>query len=109
MTSPRIDLGRGDLDGFENAACREWLVTNGLGGFASGTAAGACTRRYHGLLVAALKPPVERTVLVAKLEAEARYDGESFALTSNEYPDGKNDPRGFEKLATISHHGLTPL
>ncbi|HJW21603.1 MAG TPA: glycogen debranching enzyme N-terminal domain-containing protein, partial [Candidatus Limnocylindrales bacterium] len=47
---------------------REWLVTNGLGGYAFGTVAGAPTRAYHGLLVAALRPPVERTVLVAGLE-----------------------------------------
>lgn len=47
---------------------REWLVTNGLGGFASGTVAGALTRRYHGLLVAALRPPLGRTLLVAKLD-----------------------------------------
>jgi predicted glycogen debranching enzyme len=109
MTLPRIDLERGDLESFEAAASREWLVTNGLGGFASGTAAGACTRRYHGLLVAALKPPVERTVLVAKLEAEARYDGASFALTSNEYGDGTIDPRGFENLGSFSLDGLTPV
>jgi predicted glycogen debranching enzyme len=109
MTSPVIELGRGELDRFETAAGREWLVTNGLGGFAAGTAAGACTRRYHGLLVAALRPPVERTVLVAKLEAEARYDGASFALTSNEYGDGTVDPRGFENLTSFALDGLTPV
>ncbi len=109
MISPRIELGRGELDRFESAASREWLVTNGLGGFAAGTAAGACTRRYHGLLVAALRPPVERTVLVAKLEAEARYAGASFALTSNEYGDGTVDPRGFENLAGFALDGLTPV
>src|SRR5215831_21074667 len=43
---------------------REWLVTNGLGGFASGTVAGSSTRRYHGLLFAALDPPQGRTLLV---------------------------------------------
>jgi predicted glycogen debranching enzyme len=109
MASPVIEIGRGELDRFENAASREWLVTNGLGGFAAGTAAGACTRRYHGLLVASLRPPVERTVLVAKLEAEARYDGASFALTSNEYADGTVDPRGFENLASFALDGLTPV
>ena len=48
---------------------REWLVTNGLGGYASGTVAGPNTRRYHGLLVAALRPPVRRVVLLAELHA----------------------------------------
>jgi predicted glycogen debranching enzyme len=109
MTSPRIEPGRGELDTFEGAASREWLVTNGLGGFASGTVAGACTRRYHGLLVAALKPPVERVVLVAKLDAHARYDGATFALGSNEYADGTIDPRGFEHLASFALDGLTPV
>ena len=55
----------GNLD----VACRyEWLETNGLGGFASSTIVGLNTRRYHGLLVAATKPPVGRMVLLSKLE-----------------------------------------
>ena len=48
---------------------REWLVTNGLGGYASGTVAGQNTRRYHGLLMAALRPPVQRVLLLAELHA----------------------------------------
>ena len=52
----------------EAATSREWLVTNGLGGYASGTVAGVNTRRYHGLLVASLSPPVQRMVLLAALE-----------------------------------------
>src|SRR2546421_12885746 len=55
----------GDL---QHGLNREWLVTNGIGGYASGSLLGATTRSYHGLLVAALHPPVERTVLVAKLD-----------------------------------------
>jgi len=46
---------------------REWLVTNGLGGYASGTVAGPNTRRYHGYLTAALRPPVQRVLLLAEL------------------------------------------
>src|SRR5215467_7164725 len=46
---------------------REWLVTNGLGGFASGTIAGVPTRRYHGLLIAALQTPLGRTVMLNHL------------------------------------------
>src|SRR5438309_1443687 len=48
---------------------REWLVTNGLGGYASGTVTGPNTRRYHGLLMAALRPPVRRVLLLAELHA----------------------------------------
>jgi len=55
----------GDLDA---ALGREWLETNGLGGFASSTIVGLNTRRYHGLLVAATKPPVGRVVMLSKLE-----------------------------------------
>ena len=50
------------------AAEREWLVTNGLGGYAMGTVSGAPSRSYHGLLIAALSPPVERTLLVSQLQ-----------------------------------------
>ena len=55
-------------------AC-EWLETNGLGGFASSTVDGLNTRRYHGLLVAALQPPVGRSVLLSKLEEILVVDG----------------------------------
>ena len=51
---------------------REWLATNGLGGYAMGTVSGAPSRSYHGLLIAALAPPVERTLLVSQLEASVR-------------------------------------
>src|SRR5882724_8066650 len=59
----------GDLAAAEQ---REWLLTNGIGGFASGTVAGSSTRRYHGLLVAALNPPAGRTLLVAGLDELVR-------------------------------------
>jgi glycogen debranching enzyme len=62
---------------------REWLVTNGLGGFAAGTVAGALTRRYHGLLFAATRPPGERRLLVAKLDETVTLSGRSFPLSAN--------------------------
>jgi glycogen debranching enzyme len=49
---------------------REWLVTNGLGGYASATISGAITRRYHGFLIAALPPPLGRTVVLNDLDVE---------------------------------------
>jgi predicted glycogen debranching enzyme len=109
MTLPLIELGRAELTGFEASAQREWLVTNGLGGFASGSIGGARTRRYHGLLVAALKPPLERVVLVAKLDATVHYRGDAVALGSNEYADGTVDPRGFERLERFRLEGQTPV
>jgi glycogen debranching enzyme len=63
-------------------------VANGLGGYASGTLAGINTRRYHGLLVAALDPPIERTVLVGGLIEWASYEGRRYALSTQEYSNG---------------------
>jgi predicted glycogen debranching enzyme len=84
----------GDLD----ATLRlEWLETNGLGGFASSTITGLNTRRYHGLLVAATKPPVGRLVLLSKLEETLRIDGKSYDLSANRYP-GVVHPEGFRSL-----------
>jgi len=66
-----------DLD----LACRrEWLETNGIGGFASSTIIGLNTRRYHGLLVAATKPPVGRMVLLSKIEETLVIDGRRFDI-----------------------------
>jgi len=76
---------------------REWLETNGLGGFASSTIVGLNTRRYHGLLVAALKPPVERFVLLSKFEETLIIDGQAFELSANRYP-GVVHPQGFRYL-----------
>ncbi|HTX60540.1 MAG TPA: glycogen debranching enzyme N-terminal domain-containing protein, partial [Verrucomicrobiae bacterium] len=110
MTTPSpVEFGRaicGDLDAAER---REWLVTNGLGGFASGTIAGTLTRRYHGLLVAALRPPVERTLLVAKLDESARYRGAGYELAANRWKDGYLSPRGWLAIEHFSLDGTTPV
>lgn len=83
-----------------NAALRrEWLVTNGLGGFASGTVAGGLTRRYHGLLVAAVNPPVDRVLLVAKLDETAHLAGRSVPLYTNVWASGVEEPSACKWLA----------
>ena len=65
----------------ETLLAREWLVTNGLGGYASGTVCGIPTRRFHGLLVAALPPPLGRTMTLHHLGEEVQLpDGSSRAL-----------------------------
>jgi len=84
----------GDL---EVALRREWLETNGLGGFASSTIVGLNTRRYHGLLVAATEPPVGRLVLLSKLEETLWIDGKRFDLSANRYR-GVIHPQGFHYL-----------
>jgi predicted glycogen debranching enzyme len=75
-----INFGREICGVLDLAAGREWLVTNGIGGYASGTVAGVLTRRYHGLLVAALKPPLMRTLLLTKLDETVLYDGRNYSL-----------------------------
>jgi predicted glycogen debranching enzyme len=103
-----MKLTRDAMAHFDAAARHEWLVTNGLGGFACGTVSGARTRRYHGLLVAALRPPVGRCVLLAKLDAVAHYGGSRFDLGCNEYADGAIDGRGFSHLESFAVEGLVP-
>jgi len=71
----------GDL---ESALSREWLETNGLGGFACGTVAGANTRRYHGLLTAALNPPRGRMLLLSKIEETLVVNDQRIDLSTNE-------------------------
>ena len=96
-----LTLGRDALSDLDGAMRREWLVTNGLGGFACGSVAGANTRRYHGLLVAALRPPLDRTLMVAKLDVVATYRGSRFELATNEYADGTIAPRGYVLLECV--------
>ncbi len=83
------------LRDFEFASSREWLETNGIGGYASGTIAGANSRRYHGLLVAATEPPLGRMVLLSKFEEAVTIDGETVELSSNRYP-GSIHPKGYD-------------
>ena len=95
MTSDRDEPARPPL-------AREWLEPDGLGGFASGTAALARTRRYHALLLSAAEPPTGRFVLVNGIEAWAESGGRRFALSSQIYagdvvhPDGADRLIGFE-------------
>jgi predicted glycogen debranching enzyme len=87
----------------------EWLVTNGLGGYASGSVVGGTTRSYHGLLVAALRPPVERDVLVTKIdETVERADKSVLKLGVNEYRDGTIDPQGYTYLERCSLEADVP-
>ncbi len=88
---------------------REWLVTNGLGGYAAGTILGATTRSYHGLLVAALRPPVVRTVLIAKIDEEVILpNDQTCKLGVNEYQDGIIDPQGYTYLDSFWLEGDIP-
>ncbi len=90
-------LGRSALRDYSEGVTREWIVANGLGGYSSSTVILANTRKYHGLLVAPLKPPWERKLFLAKLEEEVFLDGARVQLSVNRYP-GVVHPKGHEFL-----------
>jgi predicted glycogen debranching enzyme len=104
-----VDFGRDICCDLHAAETREWLVTNGIGGYAFGTIAGHQTRCYHGLLVAALHPPLGRTLLVAKLEETVRYGSEDFALSTNRWADGTIAPEGYLSIERFHLEGTTPV
>jgi predicted glycogen debranching enzyme len=86
---------------------REWLETNGIGGYASSTVCGINTRRYHGLLVAATRPPVGRVVMLSKLDERITIGRSVIDLGANQFP-GAIQPRGFKHLLSFER-GLFPI
>ena len=104
-----IEWGREICGSLGTAESREWLCANGIGGFASGTVAGLLGRRYHGLLVAALKPPLGRTLLVAKLEDSVEYGGRRIPLFTNRWGDGTVDPHGYREIERFRLEGTTAV
>ena len=103
-----IEFGREICGDLSSAESREWLVTNGIGGYASGTVAGLLTRRYHGLLVAALQPPLGRTLLLAKLDETVGYDNLTYALHTNRWADGNVEPHGYRNIQSFELEGTIP-
>jgi predicted glycogen debranching enzyme len=104
-----IQFGREICGDLAAAESREWLVTNGIGGYASGTVAGSQTRRYHGLLIAALRPPVGRTQLVSAIDEIVHYAGTDFSLATHRWASGAVDPQGFLFLEDFHLEGSTPV
>jgi len=109
LESPLVAFGREICGDLSASLRREWLVTNGLGGYASGTVAGASTRRYHGLLVAALTPPAGRTVLVGGLVEWVSRRGRRYPLSTHEFGDHTIDPRGYRCLEEFALEGMLPV
>ena len=107
IEEPLVRFGREVCGDIEAGLRREWLVTNGIGGFACGTLAGPATRRYQGLLVASLHPPVDRMVLVGGLDEWATYDGQRYPLSAHDF-EGTITPQGFEHIQSFALEGLTP-
>ena len=112
---PHFIASTSDLHTTESGLTKEWLVTNGRGGFASSTILNINTRRYHGLLVAAPHDPADRFVLVAGLEEQCFFGTDAslgsmpISLSNHEYHDGTIHPQGFLKLARFELDNLLPI
>jgi len=104
----QIRLGRNQCSNFESAIAHEWLVTNGIGGFACGTVGGMNTRRYHGLLIAALEPPLARNMLVSSMDVTVRYGSKNYPLFAHEFIDTV-EPEGYLHLESFSLENNLPV
>ncbi|NJN44858.1 MAG: glycogen debranching protein [Anaerolineae bacterium] len=104
-----VKFYRETCNDFSTASRLEWLVTNGLGSYASGTVAGVQTRRYHGLLIAALRPPLARTLLLEKFDETAQYAGKAYPLFTNHWATGEVEPHGYQLLNGFHLDGTTPV
>lgn len=89
-----------DQPDFHTVSSREWIVTNGIGGYASSSLCGANTRRYHGLLVASFNPPTDRRVLVSKVEESVIFNENVIDISSNQY-EGALHPKGYQLLKSF--------
>lgn len=104
-----FEMGRDRVNDLAAAERHEWLVTNGIGGYASGTIAGTLGRCYHGLLIAALQPPLGRTLLVSKLDETVRLGAQRFRLFTNRWSADYVEPQGFIYLDRFHREGTTPV
>jgi predicted glycogen debranching enzyme len=101
MKLPTITFNRETLSRFEEVIGKEWLITNGLGGYASSTVPGINTRKYHGLLVAALHPPGDRTVCLSKLDEDVIVGSDVYSLGATEFHDVIY-PQGYKLIQEFS-------
>ncbi|UCE44429.1 MAG: glycogen debranching enzyme N-terminal domain-containing protein, partial [Candidatus Bathyarchaeota archaeon] len=101
VDSPKIHIEPVLLPDFERAIRREWIVANGLGGYASSTILGVNTRKYHGLLVSAFNPPTDRRVLLTKLDEEIEIENKTYSLGSNEFRS-EIYPKGYRFLSSFA-------
>ena len=101
MDLPTICLDHEVLSRFQDSIKKEWLVTNGLGGYASSTVLGLNTRKYHGLLVAAFHPPSDRRVCLEKLDEEVGIGNDIYLLGTNEFQN-RVSPKGYGFLTKFA-------
>jgi predicted glycogen debranching enzyme len=112
MSEPlrRIPWPIADPADAEALITREWLVANGLGGYASGTVAGVMTRRYHGLLIAALSAPLGRTVMLSHVAEQLRCsDGRRFEIGGRERSGDHPDAHGLGYLTEFRLEAGLPV
>jgi predicted glycogen debranching enzyme len=95
-----MHFGKSDWRTFDDGVQREWLVTNGIGGFASSTIIGANTRRYHGLLIASLRPPVSRHLILSQITESIAIGDRHYDLHSFQTPGYKNE--GHKNLQRVT-------
>jgi predicted glycogen debranching enzyme len=101
MKLPSITQTQEQISRLEESIKKEWLITNGIGGYASSTVPAINTRKYHGLLIAALNPPGNRTVCVSKLDEDLFFGGDVYRLGSNNFLDTIY-PQGFKLISQFS-------
>jgi len=105
----KLRFGRDICNYLPSAEKCEWLVTNGIGGFAAGTVAGLLTRCYHGLLIAALAPPTQRTLLVTKIDESVQYNQKLYHLASNRWLGATIEPQGYINIESFHLEGTIPV
>ncbi|CAO3433484.1 amylo-alpha-1,6-glucosidase [Azospirillum endophyticum] len=104
-----IRFGRAVCGDLIQAERREWWLANGLGAYAAGTIAGSLTRRYHGLLVAPVEPPLGRRLVFAKADATLVADGRDWPLFTNRWASGAVAPTGLEHVERFHLDGRIPV
>ena len=104
-----IRFGREICGDLAQAERREWWLANGVGGYATGTIAGTLTRRYHGLLIAPVYPPLGRWLVFAKADATLVDGDRTIPLFSNRWGDGVVDPQGHVHIESFQLHGRMPV
>lgn len=105
-----VSFGREVCGDLAQAERREWWLSNGIGGYAAGTVAGSLTRRYHGLLVAPVRPPLGRLLVVAKADATfIDWEGREWPLFTNRWTGGAVEPAGHVHIESFRLDGRMPV
>jgi 4-alpha-glucanotransferase len=104
-----IHFGREICGDLVQGERREWWLTNGLGGYAAGTVAGTLTRRYHGLLIAPVAPPLGRSLVFSKAEATLLHENQVVPLFTNRWGSGAINPIGYVHLESFQLQGRMPV